>query len=73
LVAAAEQLSAFATHFLIELKPEQVQLDEFFAPLAHLLESDPRLIEVNNGSSWLGTAMDPVTKLLLVVVVGERS
>jgi transposase-like protein len=26
--AAAEQLSTFAAHFLVELKPEQVQLDE---------------------------------------------
>ena len=73
LVAAAEQLSAFAAHFLVELEPEQVQLDEVFAPLAHLLASDSNLVEFNSGSSWLWTAMDPVTKLLLVVGVGERS
>ncbi len=73
LVAAAEQLSAFAAHFLVELEPEQVQLDEVFAPLAHLLASDANLVEFNSGSSWLWTAMDPVTKLLLVVGVGERS
>jgi IS1 family transposase/transposase-like protein len=73
LVTAAEQLSAFAAHFLVELEPEQVQLDEVFAPLAHLLESDSELVEFNHGSNWLWTAMDPVTKLLLVVVVGKRS
>ena len=72
LVAAAEPLSTFAAHFLAELEPEQVQLDEVFAPLAHLLESDSELVEFKPGSSWLWTAMDPVSKLMLVVVVGER-
>jgi hypothetical protein len=47
LVAAAEQLSAFATYFLVGLEPEQVQLDEVFAPLAHLLESDSEVVEFN--------------------------
>lgn len=36
LVAAAKQPSAFATHFLVDLEPEQVQLDEVFTALAHL-------------------------------------
>jgi IS1 family transposase len=71
--AAAEQLSAFASHFLVDLEPQQVQLDEVYASLAHLLEADSELVEFKQGSSWVWTVMDPVTKLLLVVVVGERS
>jgi IS1 family transposase len=71
--AAAAQLSTFASHFLVELEPQQVQLDEVYASLAHLLESDSELVEFKRGSRWVWTAMDPVTKLLLVIVVGERS
>jgi len=71
--AAAAQLSAFAGHFLVDLEPQQVQLDEVYASLAHLLETDSESVEFKQGSSWVWTAMDPVTKLLLVIVVGERA
>lgn len=51
LMAAAEQLRASTVHFLVELKPEQVRLDEPYAPLAYLLESDANLVEFSSGSS----------------------
>jgi IS1 family transposase len=70
---AAEQLSAFAVHFLVELKPEQVQLDELYAPLAQVLETESNLEEFSRRSSWVWTAMDPVSKLLIVMMVGDRS
>jgi transposase-like protein len=51
LVAAPEQLKASTAHFLVELKSEQVRLDEPHGPLASLLESDANLVEFSSGSS----------------------
>ena len=48
-------------------------LDEIFAALGHLLETGAGLGEIEAGSSWLWTAMDSVSKLLLVMVVGDHS
>jgi len=73
LVGAAQQLTVFAAHMMVDLELEQVQLDEIFASLAHLLASGVEFGEVSGSSSWLWTAMDPVSKLLLVMVVGDRS
>jgi IS1 family transposase len=73
LVGAAKQLTVFAAHIMVELELEQVQLDEIFASLAHLLETGVEFGALSESSSWLWTAMDPVSKLLLVMVVGDRS
>jgi IS1 family transposase/transposase-like protein len=74
LVSAAGQLSALATHFLRQLEPEQVQLDELFAFTAPLKDSEAELLAWPEDSPlWLWTAMDPVSKLLLVALVGHRS
>ena len=73
LVAAAKQMMGFAAYVMVDLELEQVQLDEIFAVLGHLLETGARLGEIEAGSSWLWTAMDPVSKLLLVMVVGDHS
>ena len=73
LVLAAKQLMVFAAHVMVDLELEQVQLDEIFASLAHLLESGIKFGELSESSSWLWTAMDPVSKLLLVMVVGDHS
>jgi IS1 family transposase len=73
LVLAAKQMTVFAAYVMVDLELEQVQLDEIFAALGHLLESGVGLGEMQAGSSWLWTAMDPVSKLLLVMVVGDRS
>jgi hypothetical protein len=73
LVAAAKQMKGFAAYVMVDLELEQVQLDEIFAALGHLLEAGVGLGEAQAGSSWLWTAMDPVSKLLLVMVVGDHS
>jgi hypothetical protein len=39
LVAAARQMMGFAGYVLVDLEVEQVQLDELFAMLGHLLEA----------------------------------
>jgi IS1 family transposase len=73
LVAAARQMTSFAAYVMVDLELEQVQLDEIFATLGHLLETGVGLGEVQASSNWLWTAMDPVSKLLLVMVVGDHS
>jgi IS1 family transposase len=73
LVVAAKQVMGFAAYVMVDLELEQVQLDEVFATLGHLLEAGAGLGEIEAGSSWLWTAMDPVSKLLLVMVVGDHS
>ncbi len=39
LVAAAKQMVVFAGYVMVDLEVEQVQLDEIFAALGHLLET----------------------------------
>jgi hypothetical protein len=73
LVVAAKQMMGFAAYVMVDLELEQVQLDEIFATLGHLLEAGAGLGEAQASSSWLWTAMDPVSKLLLVMVVGEHT
>lgn len=74
LVSAAGQLSGLANHFLEELEVEQVQLDELYAPTLQLKQSEAELLTLPEDSPlWLWTAMDPVSKLLLVALVGHRS
>ena len=74
LVSAAGQLSGLANHFLGELDVEQVQLDELYAPTLQLQQNDAEsLVLPGDSPLWLWTAMDPVSKLLLVALVGQRS
>jgi IS1 family transposase len=74
LVSAAGQLSGLAHHFLRDLDVEQVQLDELYAPTVQLKQSEAELLALPGDSPlWLWTAMDPVSKLLLVALVGQRS
>jgi IS1 family transposase len=73
LVAAARQMKGFAAYVLVDLELEQVQLDEILVVLGHLLEAGTGSSEVRASSNWLWTAMDPVSKLLLVMVVGDHS
>jgi transposase-like protein len=77
LVEAAEQLKAFAAYFLHELHVNQVQLDELYAVLSALREGDRSEAEaieyLSRSPHWVWTAIDPETKLLLSVQVGERT
>jgi IS1 family transposase len=77
LVEAAEQLRAFAAYFLCNLHLEQLQLDELYAVLRDLkageINDDEAIRRLERAPSWVWTAMDPTSKLLVVVDVGCRT
>src|SRR5215831_11797651 len=76
LIEAAEPLRAFSASFLCDLHLEQRQLDEVYAVLRDLQAgaiSDAEAIRrLERSPSWVWTAMDPRSKLLVVVEVGSR-
>jgi IS1 family transposase len=77
LVEAAEQLRAFSAYFLCNLHLEQLQLDELYAVLRDLkageINNDEAIRRLERSPSWVWTAMDPTSKLLVVVDVGCRT
>ena len=77
LVAAAEQLRAFSQHFLHDVRVRQVQLDELFALLSavkHGEVSEAEALErLERSPQWVWVAMDPESKLLLTIDVGNRT
>jgi IS1 family transposase len=77
LVEAAEQLRAFSAYFLCNLHLEQLQLDELYAVLRALkageINNDEAIRRLEHSPSWVWTAMDPTSKLLVVVEVGRRT
>lgn len=74
---AAEQLRAFSAYFLCDVHVEQLQLDELYAVLrdlnAGLISEDEAIERLERSPYWVWTAMDPKSKLLLVVDVGNRT
>jgi IS1 family transposase len=77
LVEAAEQLRAFSAYFLCNLHLEQLQLDELYAVLRDLkageINNDEAIRRLEHSPSWVWTAMDPTSKLLVGVEVGSRT
>jgi IS1 family transposase len=77
LVEAAEQLQAFCDYFLHELHINQVQLDELYAVLRAVRNGDlseaEAVEQLSRSPHWVWTALDPETKLLLCLRVGERT
>jgi transposase-like protein len=77
LMEAAEQLRAFARSFLCDVHVRQVQLDELYAVLRAVRDGDLRAEEavkrLERSPDWVWTAMDPESKLLLVMDVGPRT
>jgi IS1 family transposase len=77
LVDAAEQLRAFSQHFLHDVRVRQVQLDELFALLSAVKDgavSEAEAIErLERSPQWVWAAMDPESKLLLALDVGDRT
>src|SRR5215471_3578770 len=77
LVDAAAQLRAFSQHFLHDVRVRQVPLDELFALLSAVKDgtvSEAEAIErLERMSQWVWVAMDPESKLLLAIDVGERT
>jgi IS1 family transposase len=77
LVEAVEQLRDFSAYFLHDLRLTQVQLDELYAVLRATKDgtvSEAEAIErLSRSPRWVWTAMDPESKLLLAVDVGDRT
>jgi IS1 family transposase len=71
---AAEQLRAFSASFLCEVHVEQLQLDELYAVLRQVkageISDDEAIERLERSPYWVWTAMDPRSKLLVVVDVG---
>src|SRR5207244_3217786 len=68
---------AFSRHVLHDVRVGQVQLDELFALLSAVKDgavSAAEAIEhLERSPAWVWVAMDPESKLLLVIDVGERT
>src|SRR5919198_6079999 len=74
LMEAAEQLQAFSVYFLCDVHVRQLQLDELYAVLREVqsgeISEDEAIQRLARSPSWVWTAMDPESKLLLVIDVG---
>ncbi|MEE9149210.1 MAG: hypothetical protein V3U27_17640 [Candidatus Tectomicrobia bacterium] len=77
LVEAADQLQAFSRYFLCEVHVNQVQLDALYAVLREVkdgqLSEDEAIKRLERSPYWVWTAMDPESKLLVVMDVGTRT
>ena len=77
LVEAAEQLRAFSAYFLCDLHVKQLQLDELYAVLSAVKDGEitetKAIKHLSRSPHWVWVAIDPVTKLLVAIDVGERT
>jgi len=77
LVEAAEQLQAFSRHVLHDVRVRQVQIDELFALLSAVKDGAVSEVEaikhLERSPQWVWAAMDPESKLLLALNVGDRT
>ncbi len=77
LVEAAEQLQAFSRHVLHDVRVRQVPLAELFALLSAVKDgevSEAEAIErLERSPQWVWVAMDPESKLVLAIDVGNRT
>jgi IS1 family transposase/transposase-like protein len=73
----ADQAAAFSRSFLHGVQSTQVQLDELFAVLSAVKagegSEEEALTRLSRSPCWVWAALDPVTKLLLAIEVGERT
>ena len=77
LVEVADHATAFARYFLHDVRVTQVQLDELFALLSAVkageVSAAEAIMRLSRSPHWVWTAMDPVTKLLLTIDIGDRT
>ena len=77
LVAAADHLKAFSQYFLHDVHVTQVQLDELYALLSAVKDGEvsegQAIKRLSRSPHWVWVAIDPVTKLLLAIDVGDRT
>jgi transposase-like protein/IS1 family transposase len=76
LVEAAEHLQAFSAHVLRDVHVMQVQLDELYALLRAVKDGEvseaEALTRLSRSPRWVWVAIDPGSKLLLTLDVGDR-
>jgi IS1 family transposase len=77
LVETADHLTAFSQYFLHDVRVTQVQLDELYALLHAVTDGEgseaEALKRLSRSPHWVWVALDPVTKLLLAIEVGDRT
>ncbi len=77
LVEAADHLTAFSQYFLHDVRVTQGQLDELSALLRAVKDGEgseaEALTRLSRSPHWVWGAIDPVTKLLLALDVGDRT
>src|SRR5262249_10602114 len=77
LIEAAEHLRAFSTSFLCDLHVTQLQLDELYAVLSAVKDGEiteaKAIKRLSRSPQWVWVAMDPESKLLLTIEVGDRT
>jgi hypothetical protein len=77
LVEAAKHLQAFSQYVLHDIHDPQGQLDELFALLSAVKASEIKdheaIQRLSRSPHWVWAAMDPVTKVLLTLDVGDRT
>jgi IS1 family transposase len=77
LIEVADHATAFSRYFLHDVRVTQIQLDELFALLsavkAGVVSETEAIRRLSRSPQWVWTALDPVTKLLLTIDVGDRT
>jgi IS1 family transposase len=77
LIEVAAHEAAFSRYFLHDVQGTQVQLDELFAVLSAVkageVSKGEALNHLSRSHHWVWVALDPVTKLLLAIEVGDRT
>jgi IS1 family transposase len=77
LIEVADHATAFSRYFLHDVRVTQVQLDELFALLSAVktgeVSAGEAITRLSRAPHWVWAAIDPVTKLLLTIAVGDRT
>jgi IS1 family transposase len=77
LMEVADHAAAFSQYFVHDVRVTQVQLDELFALLSAVKAGEvseaQALKRLSRSPHWVWGAIDPVSKLLLTIDVGERT
>jgi transposase-like protein len=77
LVDAADPTAAFSRYILHDVRVTQVQLDELFALLSAVKAGESSeaaaITRRSRSPHWVWAALDPVSKLLLPLAVGDRT
>src|SRR6266481_1798989 len=77
LVEAADHLKAFSPYVLHNVRVTQVQLDELSALLSAVKDGEvseaEAIARLEQSPQWVWVAMDPESKLLLAIDVGNRT